>query len=334
MNVIVEDGDGSTRTEPASRRLGFAVKIAGRPDLKDHDARRWQNDPHLRVSIAYLDRIFDYLAEHDIRMYRMSSDVAPYVTHPELPRFHGQIEACRDELAALGDKARRLNLRLSVHPAQYIVLNSPHEPVATASIRDFVAHAALLDALGADFNARIVTHAGGVYGDRQAAAARFVRRYAQLPEPVRRRLVLENDEVSWPATDILAIHQRTGIPLVFDNLHHAVNNPDGMPAQEALQAFLATWPDDLTPKIHVSSQRSAERSVARRDRKTGARSDVLVAAKPGQHHDWIDVQEFIALLDGAGHLRFDVMLEAKQKQLALLRLREELAAAGRADLAW
>jgi len=316
------------------RRLGFAVKIAGRPDLKDHDSRRWQNEPHLRVSLEYLDRIFDYLAEHGIRMYRLSSDIAPYSTHPDLPQFHHQIEESREALAAIGARARDLDLRLSMHPAQYIVLNSPHEHVADASIRDFAHHADFLDALDLDLDAKIVTHTGGVYGDRDAAAERFVRRYEALPESVRRRLVLENDEVSWAVEEILPIHERTGIPLVFDTLHHAVNNPSGIAPHEALHRCLATWPVGQMPKIHVSTQRSANREVSRRGPGSATRSLVSVAAKPGQHDDWIDGGDFLAFLAGAGEVRFDVMLEAKQKQLALLRLREDLRAAGQAHDIW
>ena len=318
----------------AIRRLGFAVKVAGRPDLKDHDGRRWQNEPHLRVSLTYLDRIFDYLSEHGIRMYRISSDIAPYITHPEMPQFHGQIEECREELAKLGEKARAIGLRLSMHPAQYIVLNSPRERVAEASIRDFAYHAAFLDALGSGLEAKIVTHVGGVYGDRNAAAERFVERYLVLPDAVRRRLVLENDEVSWPAADVLAIHERTGVPLVFDNLHHQVNNPTGRDAAETMRAFIATWPEGQTPKIHFSSQRTTDRVLVRKDRLSGARTATSAPPKPGQHADFVDAEEFIALVGSGGELAFDIMLEAKQKELALLRLRSELADAGMSDLAW
>lgn len=321
-------------SRPSDRRLGFAVKVVGRPGLKDHDGRRWHNGPHLRVSIDYLDHIFDYLADEDIRMYRISSDIAPYATHPDLPQFHGQLDECRNELAALGAKARNLGLRLSMHPAQYIVLNSPNERVAEASLRDFAHHAAFLDALGTGPEAKIVTHVGGVYGDRVGAADRFVRRYLELPERVRQRLVLENDEVSWSAADVLAIHERTGMPLVFDNLHHRVNNPSGWDAVGALRAFFATWPEGQTPKIHFSSQRTADRLQAKKDRSSGARITVTVPPKAGQHDDFINAQEFIALADAVGDLAFDVMLEAKQKDVALLRLRDVLAAAGRSDLAW
>ena len=109
----------------ATGQLGFAVKVLGRAGLKSHDSRRWQNQPHLRHSLAHLDAILDYLADTGIRMYRMSSDLAPYATHPGLPRFHGMVRECATELRAVGARARTLALRLSFHPSQYVVLNGP-----------------------------------------------------------------------------------------------------------------------------------------------------------------------------------------------------------------
>src|SRR5687768_942572 len=106
-------------------RFGFAVKVLGQPDLKSNDARRWQNEPHLRVSLGYLRDIFAYLDQHKITMYRMSSDIAPYVTHPDMPQFHGQIKECSLELRELGQLARAQGLRLSFHPSQFVILNSP-----------------------------------------------------------------------------------------------------------------------------------------------------------------------------------------------------------------
>lgn len=309
-------------------RLGFAVKVLGNGGMKDHDARRWQSGPHLRVSIGFLDAIFDYLGETGIRMYRISSDIAPYVTHPEMPRFHRQIAECAAELAALGAKARRLGLRLSMHPSQYIVLNSPDERVARSALADFDYHADFLDALGMGPDGKIVTHVGGVYGNRAAAMTRWVERYERLPDKVRRRLVLENDEISYPVADTLAIHERTGVPLVFDILHHRVNDPVGIPPAEACRRCAATWPAGQTPKIHYSSQRAAEREITRRDRATNERRVTMQAAKAGQHDDFIDADDFLAFLALTPDLRYDAMLEAKQKDLALLRLRQAIAAAG------
>lgn len=310
------------------------MKVLGRPGLRSNDSRRWQNNPHLRTSISYLHAIFDYLDEADIRMYRISSDIAPYITHPDLPQFHHQIEESRDELAELGAKARRCGIRLSMHPSQYIVLNSPDPRIAAAAVRDFACHAAFLDGLGIGPEAKIVTHVGGVYGDRPAAMARWVDAYRRLPDALRDRLVLENDDVSYPVNDTLAINGETGVPLVFDNLHHAVLNPAGIAEPDALRRCIATWPPGQMPKIHYSSQRLAAREVARRDRATGAKHVTLQAPKPGQHDDDIHAQEFIAFIDAAGDERFDVMLEAKNKDVALLRLRAAIAEAGRQRRIW
>ena len=123
-------------TSSAVCRLGFAVKLLTRPDLKSNDTRRWQQSPHLRVSIGYLREIFAHLGKLGLSMYRISSDVAPYVTHPEKPEFHGQIAECARELRELGALAHELKLRLSFHPSQYIILDSPSEDLTVRSMRD------------------------------------------------------------------------------------------------------------------------------------------------------------------------------------------------------
>ncbi len=310
----------------AGRRLGFACVVLGRPGLKAHDARRWQNNPHLRVSIGYLRDIFDYLDEVDIRMYRISSGVAPYITHPAMPQFWNQIEECRDELAELGARARRYGLRLSTHPGQYTLLNAVDPAIYEASLRDFEYHTALLDAMGLPPEAKVITHVGGVYGDKAAAMARFAERYPALPAHIRARLVLENDETHYSLPDVLWIHERTGIPVVWDWLHHAANDPEGIPADEATRLAVATWPAGQRPKIHYSTQRRERRQIERKDRKTGER--VVSEAPPlvGQHADYIDPVEFGRYLAAVRALPFDIMLEAKEKDKAVLRLREELRA--------
>lgn len=331
MNQSLSGNEEASPITPADR-LGFAVKVLGRPGLKSNDARKWQSNPHLRVSLEFLDAIFDYLEETEIRMYRISSDIAPYITHPEMPQFHRQLEECEEELATLGEKARRLDLRLSMHPSQYIVLNSPDERIARSAIADFVYHARFLDALGVGPEAKIITHVGGAYGDRIAAMNRFVTRYQELPEPVRRRLVLENDETLYGVPDILSIHGETGVPLVFDILHHRVNNSGALEPDDACRQCLATWPEGQQPKIHYSTQRAAEREVTRRVK--GEVRVSIQAAKPGQHDDWIDPVDFLAFRAQMESARFDVMLEAKQKDLALLRLRAAILDAGANPQIW
>jgi len=105
-------------------RLGFACLVPGKPKMKTYDGRRWQNNPHLRASIGLLRDTFAYLDAIDVRLFRLSLRTAPYITHPTLPQFWHQLDECRAELADLGALARRHDLRLSMHPGQYTLLNA------------------------------------------------------------------------------------------------------------------------------------------------------------------------------------------------------------------
>ncbi len=321
-------------------RFGFAVKVIGQggnlatipadSGMPSNDARRWQTGPHVRQSIAYVREIFHYLHKTDIHMYRMSSDFAPYLTHPDLPQFHGQLEEAREELADLGALAREYDIRLSLHPSQYILLNALDEEVARKSITDLNAQARILDSMGCGPEAVVVTHVGGVYGDRAESLSRFIRRYRDLPEETRARLVVENDDVSYPITDVLRIQEATGCPVVFDNLHHFCLNPEGLPMPAALKRALATWPETVTPKIHYSSPSTDFESVTEKEKGvTGRERTVTKLHSPRlkAHADFINPMEFALFWEwvGADTLRpFDIMLEAKAKDVALLRLRREL----------
>ncbi|MDQ6604458.1 MAG: UV DNA damage repair endonuclease UvsE [Chloroflexota bacterium] len=306
-------------------RLGFAVKVVGEADLKSNDARRWQSGPHLRESLVYLRAIFEYLRRHDITMYRMSSDVAPYATHPDLPQFHNQIRECAVELRDLGRQARDMGLRLSFHPSQFIVMNSPDPAVVEKSIWDLSSQAELLDCMELGPEAVVVIHVGGVYGDKVSGRARWIETYRRLPEPVLRRLVLENDDIRFSAADVLAIHDATGVPLIFDNLHFWCNNPEGLDIAPTFARFVRTWPDGVRPKMHFSSPRTEFREVTRKNRKTGKAETTLQPPIWTGHADFLHPFEFITFMRAASSLTCDVMLEAKAKDVALIRLRRDLA---------
>ncbi|MFZ2487993.1 MAG: UV DNA damage repair endonuclease UvsE [Anaerolineae bacterium] len=307
-------------------RLGFAVKVLGQGGLRENDSRRWQNNPHLSVSLAYLRDIFQYLQREQIGMYRMSSDLAPYLTHPEYTQFHHQLDEAADDLAATGQQARALGLRLSFHPSQYIVLNSPDEALAARSALDVAAQAEILERMGLGPEAVVVLHVGGVYEGHEPARARFAAAFERLPAVARHRLVVENDDVRFSVADTLWIHERTGVRLIFDNLHHHNHNPQRMPMRDALAVCLATWPDAVRPKVHFSSPRTEMVTVEQKDAATGRRQQVLQPPRWTNHSDYIHPFEFIGFLRVAAGLRdFDVMLEAKAKDLALLRLRQDVA---------
>lgn len=302
-------------------RLGFAVKVLGAP-LRSHDSRRWQNQPHLSVSLAYLRDIFEYLHAQKIYFYRLAGQLAPYLTHPDLPAFHHQIDECATELAALGDLARDYRLRLTFHLAHFVQMSSPDEVRVARSRQELAVAAQLLSAMGLGVDAVIVVHVGGVYGDAVASRERFARNFEQLPATVQNRLALENDDRHFGLQDVLWLHRRTGIRVVLDTLHHQCLNPTGHPLTNALALALATWSAGERPKIHVSSPRTALRQFYRNGQR------YLQSPLPNQHSDFIDVFAFIDLLRSArrANLRpFDIMLEAKAKDLALLRLREQIA---------
>jgi UV DNA damage endonuclease len=307
-------------------KLGFAVKVLGEGGLPSHDARRWQSEPHLRVSLEYLDAILGYLDRHDLRMYRMVSQLAPYATHPDLPQFHHQIDECATQLARVGARALELDIRLSTHPGQYTVLNSENPDVVDSAVAELDMQAALLDAMGQPAEAIVVVHVGGAAGGLDQGADRFVRGFERLSQAARRRLVIENDDRTYDLSDVLALSERTGAPVVWDALHHHCNDRHRIPDDEALRLALDTWAPGVTPKIHYSSPRLDMGESVKQVGRTKVRKPVMPDLR--NHADLIDPIAFEAFLvhAAAGSQDFDVMLEAKAKDLAALRLRDQLAA--------
>ncbi|WP_315760158.1 UV DNA damage repair endonuclease UvsE [Sphingomonas sp. Y38-1Y] len=328
-------------------RLGFPVKVMGKPGMKTQDTRRWQKNPHLKCSLELLDAVLDYLKAERLDMYRLSSDIAPYATHPDLPQFHGMVAESDAELRAFGAKAREYDIRLSFHPSQYVLLNAPDPELTRKSIWDLSSQAEMLDRMGLDDEAVMVTHVGGVYGDHEASRARWIEGWEQCPEHVRRRLVLENDDIRFSAADALWIHERTEVRLIFDYQHFWCLNPERLDMRETLERFLATWPAGVRPKIHFSSPRTELREIKqkitpkqRAAAKAGrAQKGAMLKApvKPTArvrtvlrppiwtgHADFTNPFEFATFMRMAEGLVFDVMLEGKSKDLSLMRLRPDL----------
>lgn len=306
-----------SNTRTWKRRLGFAVKVAGREGLKSNDARRWQSGPHLDVSIGYLRDVLDYVHEIDVRMYRISSDFVPYCTHPDLPQFHNQIAECRGGLAELGRIARERGIRLSLHPSQYVLLSAQDPAINAKGIWDVNTQAELLDAMEQGPEAVVILHLGGSYGDKSSAMARFAENYGRLSEAGRRRLVIENDETIYTVEDCLRVHSAVGVPVVFDHQHHLLN-PGSLSIGDAVRAAVATWPAGVMPKVHFSSPRLDSRIILR------GKKEVPAPPLLSQHADYVHPWEFAAFLRAAGPVEFDVMLEAKMKDAALLKLRGDM----------
>ena len=330
-------------------RLGFPVKVMGKPGLKSQDSRRWQKNPHLRCSLELLHDVLDYLKAEKLNMYRLSSDIAPYATHPDMPQFHTMVAESDAELRAFGAKARDYDIRLSFHPSQYVLLNAPNPELTRKSIWDLANQAEMLDRMELDDEAVMITHVGGVYDDHEASRARWIEGWNQCPEHVKRRLVLENDDIRFSAADVLWIHERTGVRLIFDYQHFWCLNPERLDMRETLERFLASWPAGVRPKMHFSSPRTELREVKQKinPKQRAAAKAGKAKSKPGEllkapvkagariktvlrppiwtgHADFTNPFEFATFMRMADNLVFDVMMEGKSKDLSLLRLRPDL----------
>lgn len=313
----------------SSHRIGFAVKVLGDGGLPSHDTRRWQSEPHLRVSLERQRDILDYIDRYELAMYRMPTALAPYASHPDLPQSHDQVAECAEELYAFGVRVAELDIRLSTHPGQYTVLNSEDAGVRASAAAELEVQAALFDAMALPRESVVVVHVGGGAGGLDAAADRFLEGWELLSEAARRRVVIENDDRTFGIASVVALSERCGAPVVWDILHHRCNDPDRIPDREALAMALATWPGGVVPKIHFSSSRL---DVGERKRKVGRR----VERSPDipqlrSHADLVDPIAFeyvMRELGGRDAPDFDVMVEAKAKDLAVLRLRDQLAARG------
>jgi UV DNA damage endonuclease len=186
-----------------------------------------------------------------------------------------------------------------MHPDQFVVLNSPKPEIVENSIRELAYQCAVMDTMQLDSTAKLQIHGGGVYGDKPAAIQRFIETYALLPENIKARLVIENDDRLYSLQDCLYIHSQTGIPILFDNFHHECLN-NGEPMQDALQLAAQTWKQkDGVPMMDYSSQAIGERK--------------------GKHTDAIVEELFAGFLTNLNGQDMDIMLEIKNKEASALK---------------
>lgn len=301
------------------RRVGYACLCTSLPTASPRGTILRNATPErlcalIAGNLDGLAAVLRFNVEHGISLFRISSDVIPFGSHPvnTVPWW----DEFAPQLADIGVYIKAHDLRVSLHPGQYTVLSSPKTEVVDAAVRDLLFHARLLDALGVSSHHKIVLHIGGAYGDKNAALWRWMAAVRTLPDYVRARLVVENDERLFGVEDVLTAARGADVPVVFDILHHRVyagypNEITDPPADlpDILRTVFATWnPDrDGIPKMHYSTQDPAKR--------------------PGAHAEYVDTAEVAAFLKQTPpEAAFDLMLEAKAKEQALFKLREALGA--------
>jgi UV DNA damage endonuclease len=247
-------------------------------------------------NLACLEKILSYNAMHGMLFFRITSDLVPFASHPVCTfpwqeEFAGMFEK-------IGEYIRRYGFRISMHPDQFVLLNAPDKGVLQRSIDDLVYQVQVLDLMGLDPSAKVQVHVGGVYGDKPAGIDRFVKQYDLLDTAIRNRLVIENDERLYSLSDCLAIHGRTGIPVIADAFHHSLlNNREQFTS--LLDPIRKTWNvKDGIPMIDYSSQEPGKRV--------------------GAHAGHIVAEDFLQFLKETLPADFDIMLEIKDKEKSAL----------------
>lgn len=252
----------------------------------------------VKNNLACLRSILEYNLKHNILFFRISSDIIPFASHP-ICNIDWQNYFC-ESLNSLGKFIKRNNIRVSMHPDQFTLINSLDEDILQRSQKELNYHANFLQTLGLDNQAKIQIHVGGVYSDKDASIQRFLARYKKLDSKIQQRLVIENDHNSYTIDDCLAINKKINIPVVFDVLHHRVLGQKRS-LWEILAQVIRTWhkKEDGLAIIDYSSQKPM--------------------AKRGVHIDSIDLDDFGEFIKEIKTLDFDIMLEIKDKQNSALK---------------
>ncbi|WFD09845.1 UV DNA damage repair endonuclease UvsE [Tepidibacter hydrothermalis] len=293
------------------------IKNIGYACINTHLKPRTFNDCRLnsiyKYGINYLrDKIINNLylvkdillwnIKNDIYMYRVSSRLIPLVTHPDVINDFDWNWKEDDEILNImkdiSDIVKSYNIRLSMHPDQFTVLNSPNEKVVQNSIINIKYHYDILKRLSGN---DMIIHTGGVYNDKKSASKRFIHVFNSLEDNLKSMIRLENDDKSFTVEDVLYISSKTHIPIVLDIHHHKCNNPNNIDIQNYISAIVNTWENtSLIPKLHISSGRDNKF-----DRK---------------HSNYIDIQDLNYLLKLMNKYNFDMMVEAKQKDKSVLEI--------------
>jgi len=260
-------------------------------------------------NLEELEQLLQFNASQGIEVFRVGSSLVPFASHPVNTLKWWKTFA--GDFARLARLARRSRQRLSLHPSPAAAsLSSRHAHVREAALAELRYSARVLDLLEAGPESRVVLHVGGAAPDRQEALDTAHRFLDAMPDALRERLTLEHDDKVWSAREVLPLAREHGVPMVGDNLHNAVlASRPVMTLEELLREAASTWTRlDLRPKFHLASQRPL--------------------ARPGAHADRVAPADFRAMVS-ALPVPADLMLEAKEKDLAVFALRHLEDVSGR-----
>lgn len=286
--------------------IGFGIFCTnGDGTLSTNHTFRLKNLTLDRVLEAFLKNLRDFFEllelcrSEQIEVFRLGSNFIPYASHRDFKEsWFGKLEPYLKEAS---ERLKEYQIRITMHPGQFVILNSPKDKVIENSLRELEYHFWVLDSLGVGDEGVVIVHIGGIYDSREKAIERFVNT-VEKNRWLKRRLCIENDERLFNAKQVLDIAKVLKIPFVFDYFHHKIN-----PSEFAPSEILETWKGRVgLPKFHLSSQGDGKRGV---------------------HGDYIELSDFLEFAQFIENLkvkRIHLMIEAKKKEKALRRLRKKL----------
>lgn len=253
----------------------------------------------ISYNLNSLENIIDYNIKNNIKLFRISSGIIPFGSSSVNKVKWWDIFA--PQFFQIGQKIKNSGMRVSMHPGQYTVLNSPNQDVVDRAVDDLRYHNQVLDSFGVGEEHKIILHIGGIYNNKEEAIKRFIKNYIELDDLIKQRVVIENDDKSYNINDVLKISKILDVPVVFDNLHNQINSYGSNKNDYYwIDECRKTWQEkDGCQKVHYSQQNFLK--------------------KPGSHSESIRINEFINFYKGLEREDLDIMLEVKDKNLSAIK---------------
>ncbi|MBE6152075.1 MAG: UV DNA damage repair endonuclease UvsE [Firmicutes bacterium] len=260
-------------------------------------------DEIIKLNLQSLNQIIDYNIKNNIHFYRISSNLIPLASM-KIIKFN-YINKFKNLYKEIGDKIKKYNIRVDMHPDQFTVLNSTKKEVLDNTFEILNYHYNVLDALNIEEKVLILHVGSNVFG-KNASITRFINNFNKLPNHIKKSIVIENDDKIFNIIDTLELCEKINRPMVLD-YHHYICNNGNIEIKDFYKKIFSTW-KNINPKIHFSSPKNKTKKDIR------------------SHHDYINSDDFISFIEQVKYLNFDldIMLEAKAKDEALFRLLREL----------
>jgi UV DNA damage endonuclease len=249
-------------------------------------------------------KLIEYNHQHNITCLRLSSDMFPHFTNPNVEPY--TLDFAKADLIKAGKLIKKYNHRVLFHPAQFCQVGTPKPQVFTKTIRELKFHADILDIMNIDSNGVLIVHGGGIFNDKSATIDRWVKQFKLLPQNVKNRLCIEHCEYCYNVDDVLLIGNKCNIPVVFDTHHYSCYNiqyPNSKVSAPdiIIPKVIKTWSDRI-PVFHISEQGNG---------------------RLGNHSDYIEtIPEYLLqyLNDTPNDFYINLEVEAKMKEQAIFKL--------------